>query len=143
VTELLAGTAPSWSPDGKRIAFTGDSGIVLMNADGNGVTRFDGAFGYPVWSPDGTRFLLVCGSHDLCTMNVDGTGLAKLPLEESICGKLDPAWSRDGSAIVYSLRFCNGGPQIMMMNADGIGGVVLTSSGGDVVFHDEHPQFRP
>ena len=54
--------APSWSPDGSRIAFTsnrdGKSEIYLMNPDGSGVTRltnneFDDKD--PAWSPDGNK----------------------------------------------------------------------------------------
>jgi TolB protein len=57
---------PSWSPDGKRIAFMsqtfeaagGNHEIFVMNADGSGVTRltnFEGVDGSPPWSPHGTK----------------------------------------------------------------------------------------
>lgn len=50
---------PSWSPDGKRLAFTKDGGcgsqVWIVNADGSGLHRLtDGhADAWPSWSPDG------------------------------------------------------------------------------------------
>jgi len=66
VTPLVTGPAldadPSWSPDGRKLAFTsdrdGNDEIYVVNADGTGQTRlthdarFDGA---AAWSPDGRR----------------------------------------------------------------------------------------
>ena len=68
--------SPSWSPDGRRIAFASTrddpdpndnfiySKIYVMNADGSGQTRltYTSPFDYaPSWSPDGRRiaFILV------------------------------------------------------------------------------------
>jgi dipeptidyl aminopeptidase/acylaminoacyl peptidase len=61
--------APSWSPDGRRIAYsvwTEDdprtSGVWVMNADGSGkknLTKAGLAGGRPVWSPDGKQILFV------------------------------------------------------------------------------------
>ena len=57
--------APSWSPDGTRIAFhsnrNGHFDIFVMNADGSGqveVTADPRSDGFPVFSPDGTELAI-------------------------------------------------------------------------------------
>ena len=49
-------TAPRWSPDGKKIAFTTGGQIWVMDADGDNkeqVTKISSGAASPVWSPDG------------------------------------------------------------------------------------------
>jgi hypothetical protein len=62
VTEIVPVTpaqmnGPTWSPDGTRIAFSMNSDIYVVRADGTGLTRLTTrAFAdNPAWSPDGTR----------------------------------------------------------------------------------------
>jgi TolB protein len=78
--------SPSWSPDGKRIAFstnsdewfTTEQGLVIVDADGGGTERryvpaYDAE---PSWSPDGRWLVLVCdvvGSR-LCAARSNGDG---------------------------------------------------------------------
>lgn len=77
--------APSWSPDGRRLAFytmSDTSGISLyvVRADGTGRVRarlsFD-AFGQAHWSPDG-RWLVISGGGWLYRVRVDGMRVVKL-----------------------------------------------------------------
>jgi Tol biopolymer transport system component len=59
------GRAPTWSPDGKRLAFESNRGsliglyaIFLINRDGTGLTQItdqDLNADHPVWSPDGSQ----------------------------------------------------------------------------------------
>lgn len=57
-------TTPSWSPDGKRIAFAsnrdGKSEIYVMDVDGSNITRLTNNFAgddFPRWSPDNRKIL--------------------------------------------------------------------------------------
>jgi len=79
---------PSWSPDGKKIAFfsnrDGNGDIYIMNADGSGVTRLTDPLdrcAMPAWSPDGRQIAMEC-MHDedpeIYVMNADGSGLTRL-----------------------------------------------------------------
>ncbi len=73
-------SAPSWSPDGMKVAVVriemmGETGIWVMNADGSGATQLTTEFGEeldPAWSPDGTQIAYTVttvtaeGLHDGC-----------------------------------------------------------------------------
>ena len=57
---------PSWSPDGKQLAFVYIDGnisitICTMNSDGTNIHGVIGGF-TPMWSPDGTRIAYVAPS---------------------------------------------------------------------------------
>ncbi len=109
-----------WSPDGSMIAYEGDDGLYVINADGSDQRRLaDG--GTPTWSPDGSRIAFARGSDqgaDLWTIDLDGTGLTQLTQSP----KWDelPTWSPDGGRIAF-LR--EGG--VYVVNADGSGVAVV------------------
>jgi TolB protein len=109
---------PTWSPDGRRLAFTcsisGASSICMVNRDGTGFTRLvtDTAFvvsaSDPAWSPDGKRIAFARGIGDIALLTLDGGGVTALT-EGS-----QPAWSPDGSKLVFVGK---GG--LFTINADG------------------------
>jgi Tol biopolymer transport system component len=92
---------PAYSPNGKRIAWSRDDDIWLMNSDGSGKLRltrtgvdYDVAF-----SPTGRKLIWthVVGQHSyLKVMKLDGSGARRVGVEG-----LNPAYSPDGQWIAY------------------------------------------
>jgi dipeptidyl aminopeptidase/acylaminoacyl peptidase len=122
---------PAWSADGTKIAFSnklgGSGGIMVVNADGTGLTRVtsDVNDGEPAWSPDGTKLAFIhvaAGRRRLVTANLDGTGLTVVTstLERDVN---DPEWSPDGTRITISDT-----TDVYIVNADGSNLINLTSS---------------
>jgi Tol biopolymer transport system component len=150
---------PSWSPDGKRIAFDGARketrgipDIYVMRADGSGERRIAGgpAFQwYPVWSPDGRKIMFEAfvGNPlkentliDLYTVNPDGSSKRKLgrfrnEADHCVCA----VWSPDGTKIAYEAEGTRGRPDIYVMNADGSDRRQLTNHRA----RDENPDWSP
>src|SRR5262245_54710577 len=64
---LGKGFNPAWSPDGRRIAFTRNDGVYVMQADGSGArkvatNRYVESSGAPTWSPDGRKLAYIACS---------------------------------------------------------------------------------
>lgn len=85
----VAGSAegdPSWSADGRHIAFArvaASPGIWFVDPDGSNPVQVttSGADAFPSWSPDGTRIVFMSlrdGPGDLYVVNADGTNLQRL-----------------------------------------------------------------
>ncbi|TQS43136.1 TolB family protein [Cryptosporangium phraense] len=105
---------PELSPNGKKIAFQTQGAIWVMNADGTGSRKLstDGYYyGTGIsWAPDSAKFVVTRGQIDersgepyqleIVTMNADGSG--ETALTKSGGDKNSPAWSPDGSTIVFS-----------------------------------------
>jgi dipeptidyl aminopeptidase/acylaminoacyl peptidase len=116
-------TTPSWSPDGREIAFVGPGlKISVARADGSGVRKLTSGLDRqvsPAWSPDGRRIAFVsdrAASWDVWSIEPDGTGTRRLtdrPEDETL-----PAWSPDGTQIAYVRAAGSGyGEAVLMVMA--------------------------
>lgn len=111
-------SVPTWSPDGKQIAFQcqvqpspGDPGfsrICVMDADGSDVRQLPQQPGTglsdsaPAWSPDGKHIAFGRGVHDqqaVFVMSADGNDARQLTPWALRAGQ--PDWSPDGGRIVF------------------------------------------
>lgn len=124
------GWVPAWSPVDDVIAFYDPNSGSLFLYDVRTATRSkitvegrDYAPYHPSWSPDGKQLAGACnenqGRAHICIFNRDGTGLRYLTSDPSLRDQ-DPAWSPDGSRIVFT-RYSNNIAKIAVMNVDGSG----------------------
>ena len=130
---------PTWSPDGRRIAFIGRSTnsirdcVYVVNVDGSGATPIttvtDSITDMDVdWSPDGRHLVftrLDSSRTRVFVVDPDGRNLAQLTSLPSSM----PRWSPDGKQIAFSVRSSAFAfPEIAVMNADGSGIRTLTAN---------------
>lgn len=113
-------TAPAWSPDGERIAFTRitygeepEAAVYVMDADGRHARMLVDEAVEPDWSPDGRR-IAVASYRDRvgrtcfheCSLNseiyvVDADGSHPRRLTTSVANEASPTWSPDGKRIAF------------------------------------------
>ena len=67
-----AGRAPSWSPNGSRIAFARDGWVMTVRVGGAHPVRRLVRGGAPAWSPDGKSIAFVSRSQDLRVIPASG-----------------------------------------------------------------------
>lgn len=119
---------PTWSPDGRSIAYTsyrtGVPDILISNIYAGTMetpTKGVGQNYLPVFSPDGSRIAFVSnrdGNNEIYVMNRDGSNLTRLTNNPAI--DVTPTWSPNGTQIAFTSER-SGTPQIYTVNVDGSG----------------------
>jgi TolB protein len=119
--------SPSWSPDGRRIAYvsfeTGVSSIFVQDlASGRReiVSSQAGINGAPAWSPDGRQLALVLGGRD-GNLNIHVLTLATKAVKQltnTPAIDTEPAWAPDGQSLYFTSDRA-GGPQIYQVSVAG------------------------
>jgi TolB protein len=130
---------PTWSPDGRQIAFQRDDGdhIYVMRSDGSGVRRLTNDLapeGEPAWSPDGTWIAYARrtpGSEvqEVWLVRPNGQGRHQLTKLESTA--YTPAWSPDGKTIAFAARHNGIRFAISTIGVDGKGRRLVSYSSED------------
>ena len=118
---------PSWSPDGRSIAYSSytriQPQIIVSNVyQGTRETLTDektGAY-MPVFSPDGSRIAFMSqrdGNPEIYVMNRNGSGVRRLT--NNSAADSTPTWSPTGTQVAFTSDR-SGSPQIWVMDGEGL-----------------------
>jgi TolB protein len=118
--------SPSWSPDGKKIAYVSfegkNSAIYVQNiltGQRERVSAFEGINSSPDWSPDGSRLAMTLskdGNTEIYIMNLADKSLKRLTRHGGI--DTEPNWSPSGQKLAFTSDR-SGGPQIYEISVNG------------------------
>ena len=133
--------APTWSPDGRRVAFYGEQGISELGgiyAQGSGVWIIEVATGnlqllYPVdhirnmtWSPDGSKLAFEVGppnvTHQVFVIDAGNGQETRFPGEQ-------PAWSPGSNELI--VKSCAPECGLWRVGLDGSGGRLVSPDSTD------------
>ena len=130
----------------------GNPEIYTMHVDGSNVTRLTNNPGFddsPALSPDGTQIAFLTARHDpsprfpnlkyeIYVMGSDGSNPRRLT--ETEAAEDHPAWSSDGSKIIFDADYDSDGfYEIYTMNSDGTDVTRLTTNAANDQFADWSP----
>jgi len=144
--------SPSWSPDGKSVAYvsfeTSRPAIFVQNlrtGQRRQLTNFKGLNGAPSWSPDGKKLALVLskdGNPEIYTLDMLTDQFTRITDHFGI--DTEPSWSSDGQTImftsnrggkpqIYSVSVLGGYPQRLTFEGDYNAGAQVTPDGKNII----------
>ncbi len=138
---------PSWSPDGKWIAYatdiSGEDEIAIRPADNSGpeqiVTDFKTGYFYgPTWSPGSDKLAFSDNQHQLWYLDVKSRKLTKVA-QDKFSEMHDFSWSPDGRWLAYSITAPNQMRQIYLYNLADAKATHISSP----MNNDQGPVFDP
>ncbi len=134
--------SPSWSPDGKRVAFSRNGDIYIASSSGEILKRLTKSPAIdisPTWSPDSRKIAFVsdrAGAPNIYVISSEGGRAVRITSEGY---NTDPVWSPSPSVNrIAFVKVKKSEADIYAVGPDGRGQQRLTSSG-----RNEHPSWSP
>lgn len=128
--------SPSWSPDGRQVAYVSFENKVseiyiqdVATGSRRKLAAFKGINGAPTWSPDGRKLALTLsrdGNPEIYVMDIKGGALKRITNSAAI--DTEPVWTPDGRSIIFTSDR-GGSAQIYKVSASGGAAQRLTFDG--------------
>jgi Tol biopolymer transport system component len=138
-------TGPTWSPDGRQIAFGQEGAILVIDADGSNIRKIAGLpsrSSAPSWSPDGKQIAFTSMGDvtwEIFAVELGNGRMRQLTRTiDARTASQAAAWSPDGKHIAFD-RVQDGNFDIYVIDADGTNVKQLTQDAAD----DARPAWSP
>jgi dipeptidyl aminopeptidase/acylaminoacyl peptidase len=140
-TPAVSEIGPSYSPDGRHLAYRRQFDLLVSNADGSGARTLasDVFLADSPWSPDGSRLAIAAlddakNGYGIAIVPVDGAAQIITPPGEQATVFPQLSWSPDGRRLAYTVYPGSGsGIAVILITVDGTGRRQLSTPGSAAV----------